>query len=445
MLSPAKVVPFLTHADPLVRRHAVQYFRGCHDPAPLTGTGVWAAVDRLGGPSSAEARRLVSSLSELPQDDTSVSRLIEALAEATDEDVIHPLRVAALALPLPVLEANADAVLACPDLVDEAKAELRMRLDVARLSADAVWDRLMDVGVRAATAEDEEAGLVLDAEADALIEVSGRHAGALAGRAMALLDDPAAVEDYREVYAVRVLGEARHAAAVGPLVERFAADDDVLSEAVSKALVRIGTDDVADRLAAFIPGKAWEVRLFADDPLPKVKRPAFEAAVLRLLGVEPDDELKTNLLVDLCELGSLAGLDVARRHVVADPNHPETLGLCESLIATAVMHGVDLPEAPRWRERLAAHDAKVAERIKRFDAGDLSGFVDGLRERYPGMADEFDDEPLPPRDPPPPLPGEYDPYARIEPIRNAAEKVGRNDPCPCGSGKKHKKCCGAPR
>jgi len=25
----------------------------------------------------------------------------------------------------------------------------------------------------------------------------------------------------------------------------------------------------------------------------------------------------------------------------------------------------------------------------------------------------------------------------------AGTKVGRNDPCPCGSGKKHKKCCGA--
>ena len=23
--------------------------------------------------------------------------------------------------------------------------------------------------------------------------------------------------------------------------------------------------------------------------------------------------------------------------------------------------------------------------------------------------------------------------------------VGRNDPCPCGSGKKYKKCCGAPK
>ena len=29
-----------------------------------------------------------------------------------------------------------------------------------------------------------------------------------------------------------------------------------------------------------------------------------------------------------------------------------------------------------------------------------------------------------------------------EPVRRGAKKVGRNDPCPCGSGKKYKKCCG---
>jgi hypothetical protein len=28
-------------------------------------------------------------------------------------------------------------------------------------------------------------------------------------------------------------------------------------------------------------------------------------------------------------------------------------------------------------------------------------------------------------------------------IERRAAKVGRNDPCPCGSGKKFKKCCGA--
>jgi len=29
-----------------------------------------------------------------------------------------------------------------------------------------------------------------------------------------------------------------------------------------------------------------------------------------------------------------------------------------------------------------------------------------------------------------------------QPIRNEPDRVGRNDPCPCGSGKKYKKCCG---
>lgn len=32
---------------------------------------------------------------------------------------------------------------------------------------------------------------------------------------------------------------------------------------------------------------------------------------------------------------------------------------------------------------------------------------------------------------------------RVETLRRSQPKVGRNDPCPCGSGRKHKHCCGA--
>ncbi|RMG42166.1 MAG: preprotein translocase subunit SecA [Planctomycetota bacterium] len=39
-----------------------------------------------------------------------------------------------------------------------------------------------------------------------------------------------------------------------------------------------------------------------------------------------------------------------------------------------------------------------------------------------------------------PQPGE--PVQAVQPIRNRGPKVGRNDPCPCGSGKKYKKCHG---
>lgn len=29
-----------------------------------------------------------------------------------------------------------------------------------------------------------------------------------------------------------------------------------------------------------------------------------------------------------------------------------------------------------------------------------------------------------------------------KPVQRKTAKVGRNDPCPCGSGKKYKNCCG---
>ena len=38
---------------------------------------------------------------------------------------------------------------------------------------------------------------------------------------------------------------------------------------------------------------------------------------------------------------------------------------------------------------------------------------------------------------------DFEDEEKPEPIRRITPKVGRNDPCPCGSGKKYKKCCGA--
>lgn len=34
------------------------------------------------------------------------------------------------------------------------------------------------------------------------------------------------------------------------------------------------------------------------------------------------------------------------------------------------------------------------------------------------------------------------PPEKMSPVKHEGEKIGRNDPCPCGSGKKYKKCCG---
>ena len=34
------------------------------------------------------------------------------------------------------------------------------------------------------------------------------------------------------------------------------------------------------------------------------------------------------------------------------------------------------------------------------------------------------------------------PVQKVETVVHEGPRVGRNDPCPCGSGKKYKKCCG---
>jgi preprotein translocase subunit SecA len=48
---------------------------------------------------------------------------------------------------------------------------------------------------------------------------------------------------------------------------------------------------------------------------------------------------------------------------------------------------------------------------------------------------------LPSRPAAPPRVGGDD--AAVHTVRRDEPKVGRNDPCPCGSGKKYKKCHGA--
>lgn len=35
------------------------------------------------------------------------------------------------------------------------------------------------------------------------------------------------------------------------------------------------------------------------------------------------------------------------------------------------------------------------------------------------------------------------PVQKVETVVHEGPRIGRNDPCPCGSGKKYKKCCGA--
>lgn len=80
---------------------------------------------------------------------------------------------------------------------------------------------------------------------------------------------------------------------------------------------------------------------------------------------------------------------------------------------------------------------KQPKSYKRFTKANL-GYIEDIAEVLEWLPKELDDDAGPDS-----LPPSY--YAPQEPVINPFRHVGRNDPCPCGSGKKAKKCCMANR
>jgi uncharacterized protein YecA (UPF0149 family) len=91
------------------------------------------------------------------------------------------------------------------------------------------------------------------------------------------------------------------------------------------------------------------------------------------------------------------------------------------------MVGWQAPELKEWQQ----HAAKEHARLKKL-------LSDPALMKM--IAQVFTDQPQAEETPAEiPEPPEHVPFRRESP------KIGRNDPCPCGSGKKYKKCCGCKR
>jgi HEAT repeat protein len=421
MLTPTQVLPFLTHADEPVRDLAERYLTDAHDASPVTADDVWRAVDAL---TSAKARRrLIRGLPHLPQTDASVQRLLAELGDTRPGRDRDELERAVAWLDGSTLRKHRDAIVDHLALSRDVRRELRRRVELSDLPADAAWDRLMALSGEVA----DKARSQFDGPTyQGLLDAAERQPE-LAERAMALLADET-VTDWREVFAVDVLGRLRHAPAIGAVVAKLATDDeaDALASSAVDALVRIGSADAVTSVADALPAMPWGARLSATDVLRRVKRPESEAAAVRLLGTETDQTVRTNLAMALCELGTTdpRAYELMRTMVEGESFDLAMVDLEEVVLAAATMAGVDVPEAAGWRDRLGDKSGRRQQRI------------DAMRRM---MGERTDDLLLEPSDLIAPIGGTMSPPA--PPVHRDAPKAGRNDPCPCGSGKKYKKCC----
>jgi hypothetical protein len=443
MLTPQQVIPFLDHDDPEVRQHAVLYLAGANDPSPASADDLWRAIDKLGGPQQAFSH--VDRLEMLPQTDESIARTLAALP-AAGVDARHALVRVLRSLDLELVRRHRDAIRSA----EAVPAEVNEHLD----HSDGLWDRLIE------KAKELEGKQLTEADAlaaERIIEALARRPE-VADRAVELLRDPA-VHDWREVVVADLVGEMRldRPEAVEALIDKLRDQEaDILWETAGEGLVRVGNDAVVERLAERFASEDWGFRISAAGVLGRIKRPSAEAAILRLMPGEADKEVTTFLvasLLDLCPTDPQA-LEEARRVILDGKYDPGTADLKMMLVSVGTMVDYEPAEAAEWR-RLHEEDRKRWES----GAADADGIMAAIQSHQIGAQDLGsvgqilgipDSRPLPPLRPPVrqrrAVPGRrgaegYAPAQHARPFRRPNAKVGRNDPCPCGSGKKFKKCC----
>jgi hypothetical protein len=144
------------------------------------------------------------------------------------------------------------------------------------------------------------------------------------------------------------------------------------------------------------------------------------------------------------EAGIDPGSDSAATGVEAAAVAPSQLDW-EQLKDVPLPQGVDLGQlkkllASPQGELLADFSAFCQEHGVNADAGG-----EGMEERLRELHEEWLQTPrdaLSGRTPSEALSGGRLFPQKVETFRREVPKVGRNDPCPCGSGRKYKKCCG---
>jgi len=234
------------------------------------------------------------------------------------------------------------------------------------------------------------------------------------------------------VHAWRALGQMRAAEAAPTLVDLLwrvdACDDERLAVEVPEALVEIGEPALAPLAAYFDedPDDVTALEIVAETigkigvQYPQCRARCVRELTERLLAFDLyDPSANGSVVCSLVDLHAVESLAVVEAAYAAGAVDELWVGDIEDV---RIAFGV---QAYRLTSRARHFDAAEDET----DAGDVAQpgrKVSSAASSALDVEDEedfFDDEDL------------LEPY--VAPL-----KVGRNDFCPCGSGKKYKKCCG---
>lgn len=194
------------------------------------------------------------------------------------------------------------------------------------------------------------------------------------------------------------------------ILSLFALDEEGLNEYIQQALTEMGTPAVLREIRLTFPGLSWVGQLYTSSVYERHPYPEFIGFFQdQLADPDPDEPVQLSFAMALAVCGTTESLAAAQAFYDTAPEHPEMEHIGQMLYTQYRLRGIDHPELSSMRDRLLEFERRIALVNEKLSTGHLDG-----------------EKPIP-------FPGNAGYPGAVEP--------GRNDPCPCGSGKKYKKCC----
>jgi hypothetical protein len=437
-LTAEKVKTGILHADQDVREAAVYYFANSFSSDPAVMPLVIQTIEQFGFNSAFSTH---SFLKDLVQTDETVRWLLQQLGKAgqtaDEKDAERTLAyVSALIHADPaVLKRHEAEILGLDALDDESMDAVSERIRFLTRPAEELWADFENF-----CQTHEEEGSIPDKDFDfagRVVEALGRHRDQYAAEVLAIIGgETNEIGAWKEGFAIRLAGEMKLEAAIpllfGTLDE---APEEWITEECYEAFKKIGTETIIEGFADRYAESEWCDRMSIACTLEDIHTDRSVEVCFDSLKVEEDQVIESVLLQSVLFNFCTEGIGPARQFILTTPIDPNVLELRSTLLTACKLFGETFPEFDAWLE-----DSKndVAFRRKWYEDHSLAVDEDDLGdEEFDDDEDledeEFDDEDYEEPEPPP--------LTIVRPIVRRADHIGRNDPCPCGSGKKFKKCC----
>lgn len=351
--------------------------------------------------------------------------------ERTDTDALDSKQRQHLARML----ANADAgvltrqqprLLAMDALDAKSREVVVRRIELAQTDPEVCWQKLEEHCRQIVDVESFEDAQI--PEATRLLESLMRDGDRFVSRILEVLRRPQPVADAQHpdewlIGLMMILAGHLRLEEAAPLIwDRWEADWDWYNEEVMYSLIRIGTPAVVQLARERYPESEWYVRNFAHNIFENVRCEKSLEAIQAVIPGEDDEFLRGQLGIAASTQFDDRVATLARELWDENPDDRERDTIRDFLVTFSHLSGWELPEREQWEKAIQAEDDRILQIMR------SESLFDVLPSRLDdGDKDEFFDENFP-----------SNPAGTI--IRHEP-RIGRNDPCPCGSGKKYKKCC----